>query len=123
MPKRKKAWASWVYLCDGGEDREPAVSLSYWMNNLQKLETDDPIIVTLNPTRDPDPTLVYDQHIFEHPLFDQSAITAQEHIHESQGVDRLWFCGAWQGYGFHEDGLGSAIAIVRKLGAEIPWRI
>lgn len=118
MPIRKKAWASWVYLCNDREDREPAVSLSYWMNNLQPLGTDYPLFVTLNPAWEPDGALVHDEHIFEHPLFDQTAIAAQERIGEIQGQDRLWFCGAWQGYGFHEDGLSSAIAMAGKLDAE-----
>lgn len=115
MPKRKQAWASWVYLCDNREDREPAVSLSYWMNNLQPLGTDYPLFVTLNPAREPDSELVHDEHVFEHPLFDQNAIAAQERIDDIQGHGRLWFCGAWQGYGFHEDGLNSAIAMAEKL--------
>jgi len=117
MPRKKQAWASWVYLCQRREDREPAVSLSYWMNNLQPLGTDYPLFVTLNPAFEPDPALVHDEHVFEHPLFDQNAIAAQERLDEIQGQDRLWFCGAWQGYGFHEDGLNSAIAMADKFTA------
>ena len=117
MPKRRQAWASWVYLCNNREDREPAVSLTYWMNNLQPLGTDYPLFVTLNPAREPDGALVHDEHIFEHPLFDQNAIAAQERIDEIQGHGRLWFCGAWQGYGFHEDGLNSAVAMAEKLAS------
>ncbi|MEM7198271.1 MAG: FAD-dependent oxidoreductase, partial [Pseudomonadota bacterium] len=121
MPIRKAAWSSWVYLCDGHNDKEPVISLSYWMNNLQPLDTDHPIIVTLNPGREPAPHLVHNDHMFAHPIFDQSAIAAQQRIGEIQGSDRLWFCGAWQRYGFHEDGLSSAVTLAQRLGATIPW--
>ncbi len=121
MPKRRKAWSSWVYLSESRTDKEPAVALSYWMNNLQSLPTKDPIIVTLNPTREPDAKLIDNEHIFHHPVFDQSAILAQNRIDDIQGTHNLWFCGAWQRYGFHEDGLLSAVQMSKKLGATIPW--
>ena len=119
MPKRKKAWASWVYL---ENDTQTSVSLSYWMNSLQPLPTTTPVIVTLNPSRPPLPELTYDQHQFEHPLLDKTAIEAQKNIVQIQGVDRIWYCGAWQGYGFHEDGLRSAVDVAKALGAVIPWQ-
>lgn len=122
MPKRKKAWASWVYLSEAKKDETPAVSLSYWMNNLQPLATTQPLIVTLNPAKEPDPASVYDDHWFEHPLFDEAAIRAQSEIPAIQGKDRLWFCGAYQRYGFHEDGLGSAVAVAQMMGIEKPWK-
>jgi predicted NAD/FAD-binding protein len=121
MPRRKAAWSSWVYLSESQTDQSPNVSLSYWMNNLQPLQTSQPLIVTLNPGREPDPALVYDDHWFEHPVFDESAIMNQSRIDSIQGKDRLWFCGAYQRYGFHEDGLGSAVAMVRHMGIEPPW--
>jgi uncharacterized protein len=122
MPKRKKAWASWVYLSEQKRDESPHVSLSYWMNNLQPLATRTPLIVTLNPAREPDPALVYDDHWFEHPLFDEAAIRAQAEIPTIQGKDRLWFSGAYQRYGFHEDGLASAVEMARGMGIEKPWK-
>ena len=122
MPKRKGAWASWVYLSDEKEDKNPSVCLSYWMNRLQNLATQTPIIVTLNTSRQPDPALVHDRHRFDHPVFDEAAIRAQAALAEIQGTDRLWFCGAWQRYGFHEDGLQSAVKVAEALGAEIPWK-
>ncbi len=122
MPKRKSAWASWVYLSETVKDASPNVSLSYWMNNLQPLATEQPLIVTLNPGREPDPALVYDDHWFEHPLFDTAAIRAQAEVPILQGRDRLWFCGAYQRYGFHEDGLSSAVAIANLMGIDKSWR-
>ena len=121
MPQHKGAWSSWVYLSQLRQDKSPAVSLSYWMNQLQPLATDTPIIVTLNPGREPNKELVHDEYWFEHPLFDEAAIRAQAEINTIQGSDRLWFCGAYQRYGFHEDGLGSAVAMVRQMGVEPPW--
>lgn len=122
MPKRKKAWASWVYLSQARHDSSPNVSLSYWMNNLQPLKTSQPIIVTLNPGREPDAALVYNDHWFEHPLFDEAAIRAQAEIPSIQGKERFWFCGAYQRYGFHEDGIGSAVAMAARMGIEKPWK-
>ncbi len=121
MPKRKGCWASWMYLSQSRQDHAPVLSLSYWMNNLQPLQTSVPILVTLNPGCDPEPGLVYDRHIFEHPVFDDRAVRAQAHIESLQGQNRLYFCGAYQRYGFHEDGLLSAVNAVKKLGVEIPW--
>ncbi|MDX1975216.1 MAG: FAD-dependent oxidoreductase [Rickettsiales bacterium] len=121
MPKHKGAWASWVYLSEKREDKNSCVSLSYWMNRLQPLATNTPMIVTLNPGREPSNELVHDEYWFEHPLFDEAAIRAQADIKNIQGRDRLWFCGAYQRYGFHEDGLGSAVAMVRQMGIEPPW--
>ena len=120
MPRRRRAWASWVYLADSTH-AEPNLSLTYWMNNLQPLGTDQPILVTLNPSQLPDPALIYDTHRFSHPLFDAAAIAAQARLPEIQGHQGIWFCGAWQGYGFHEDGLVSAMAVAQQLGAQIPW--
>lgn len=121
MPKRRAAWASWVYLCEGRTDSNPCVSLSYWMNHLQPLATELPLIVTLNPGREPNPALVHNDHIFDHPVFDQTAVRNQGQIDSIQGVDRLWFCGAYQRYGFHEDGLGSAVTMAHKMGIDPVW--
>lgn len=121
MPRRKKCWASWVYLSEGREDKNAAVSLSYWMNNLQGLDPDHPLIVTLNPGRQPDPERVYDTHVFTHPVFDRPAIEAQEKIPAIQGENNIWFCGAYQRYGFHEDGLLSAVNVAKAFGVSVPW--
>ena len=121
MPKRKSCWASWVYLCEGRDDQKPVVSLSYWMNNLQNFETEEPVIITLNPDRRPHETKVLDEHEFSHPIFDAGAIQAQGRIDEIQGKRGLWFCGAYQRYGFHEDGLWSAVRVAEKMGVKPGW--
>lgn len=121
MPARRECWASWIYLNDTPKDEKPAVSLTYWMNNLQPLPTSMPVLVTLNPGRMPDKKSIHDEHIFHHPVFDEAAIRAQERIEFIQGRNGLWFCGAYQRYGFHEDGLWSAVNVARKMGVRIPW--
>lgn len=121
MPKNRGAWASWVYLSEDMEDKKNALSLTYWMNNLQGLPQDMPVLVTLNPHRAPDPALVHDRHSFRHPVFTLAAIRAQARVADIQNKNRLSFCGAWQRYGFHEDGLMSAIAAAERLGCKPPW--
>lgn len=121
MQKRKKAWSSWAYLSEDIKDTSPNVSLSYWMNNLQPLKTNTPIIVTLNPGREPDPNLIQDRYSFEHPVFDSSAIQAQKDLEDIQGKDGIYYCGAWLRYGFHEDGLLSAVNVAKHFGVVPPW--
>ncbi len=121
MPQNRKCWASWVYLSESKEDKSDTVSLSYWMNNLQGLDPDYPIIVTLNPGRRPKENLIMDEHTFSHPIFDLKAIKAQAKIKDIQGKNGMWFCGAYQRYGFHEDGLLSAVNVAKSMGADIPW--
>jgi len=120
-PHNKKCWASWVYLSENQKDDKPHVSLSYWMNNLQNLNHEYPIIVTLNPDTMPDPETVMDKHVFSHPVFDDEAVNAKAKKQDIQGKRGLWFCGAYQRYGFHEDGLLSAVNVAKSMGVTIPW--
>ncbi|MEM6811131.1 MAG: FAD-dependent oxidoreductase [Pseudomonadota bacterium] len=121
MPHEKKCWASWVYLSETKEDEKPVVSLSYWMNNLQNLDPDYPLFVTLNSGRRPKEETIINEHSFSHPIFDEKAIEAQEKIGTIQGQNGLWFCGAYQRYGFHEDGLWSAVNVAKSMDINIPW--
>ncbi len=122
LPRARKAWAAWNYLAPrAATDRSP-VGVSYWLNRLQPLPFKRPVIVTLNPPRDPDPASVIALFDYEHPVFDLAAIRAQQRLPGIQGRDGLWFCGAWCGYGFHEDGLKSALAVVNAMGVRAPWQ-
>lgn len=121
MPRNRKCWASWIYLSQGRRDDKPVASLSYWMNNLQNLRCDAPVIATLNPGRRPRPELIVDAHDFTHPVFDRAAVDAQERMARIQNVAGLSFCGAYQRYGFHEDGVWSALRVAKNLGATPPW--
>ena len=122
MPKNKKCWASWVYISEDKDDKNPRISLSYWMNNLQNIESSKPLIVTLNPHKRPEENKIFDEYKFEHPVFDEAAISAQSKINNIQGENNTWFCGAYQRFGFHEDGFASGVRVAKKLGAEIPWK-
>ena len=120
MPKRRSAWGSWNYVT--GTDHDGGLCLTYWMNRLQSIDQAYPLYETLNPHIEPDPSLVHGEFSYDHPVFDERAILAQARLPEIQGHENLFFAGAWTGYGFHEDGLKSAIAIARSLNIEIPWR-
>ncbi len=88
---------------------------------LQSIDLKYPLYETLNPHIEPDPALVHGEFIYHHPVFDRAAINAQPRLGDIQGANNLFFAGAWTGYGFHEDGLKSAVAIAKTLGAPIPW--
>ncbi len=122
LPRARKAWAAWNYLtARASTDRRP-VGVSYWLNRLQPLPFRRPVIVTLNPPREPDPASVIAEFDYEHPVFDLGSVRAQQTLAGMQGRDGLWFCGAWSGYGFHEDGLKSALAVVNAMGIRAPWQ-
>ncbi len=120
MPKRKACWASWVYNSDDNGN-EPAVSVTYWMNSLQGIDQRYPLFVTLNPAREIASEDVFDACQFAHPVFDFAALSAQRALNEMQGQNNTWFCGAYLGHGFHEDGLVSAMRVAERLGAPAPW--
>jgi predicted NAD/FAD-binding protein len=122
MPRRREVWASWNYLRREGYDANRPVAVTYWMNRLQGLDPSRPLFITLNPTEEPAPGTVFGRWSFDHPQFDRAAISAQSRLPSIQGANRTWFCGAWTGYGFHEDGLRSGLAVAEALGGVIPWR-
>jgi uncharacterized protein len=116
MPGRPKAWAAWNYERAAADGRESArVCLHYWLNRLQPLPFAQPVIVSLNPVRPINPSCVLAEFEYAHPVFDLGAVQAQARVQSLQGQQRTWFCGAWAGYGFHEDGLKSGLAVARDL--------
>jgi predicted NAD/FAD-binding protein len=121
LPRRQAAWAAWNYTSGRTAGGEGGVCVSYLINRLQPLPFRRPVIVTLNPLREPAPESVVAEFDYAHPMFDQAAIDAQARAARLQGLNRTWFAGAWLGYGFHEDGVKSALAVVERLGAEVPW--
>jgi predicted NAD/FAD-binding protein len=122
LPRNRRVWSSWNYMAGAGAPDSRPVSVSYLMNRLQPLPFEQPVVVSLNPFVEPDPARVIARIDYAHPLFDGPAIDAQARLPEIQGRDRLWYCGAWTGYGFHEDGLASAVRVARHLGVAIPWQ-
>lgn len=122
MPRRRLAWASWNHL--GRRDDPASGCVSYWMNHLQSLRQTPPLFVTLNPHIEPRADLVHETRNFEHPHFDAAALTAQKALWSLQGSRRAWFCGAYFGAGFHEDGLQAGLAVAEQLGGvRRPWRV
>ncbi|SHN86889.1 NAD(P)/FAD-dependent oxidoreductase [Bradyrhizobium erythrophlei] len=123
MPRRRRAWASWNFLRwarQGAAVNDAAVT--YWMNELQGIDKNKPLFVSLNPPFEPEPGLTFGRYICEHPQYDAAAFAAQRRLADIQGKRHTWFCGAWTGYGFHEDGLRSALSVAEALGATTPWR-
>lgn len=121
MPRREPLWASWNYV---GDNPHGGCVVSYWMNNLQNLRCREQLFLTLNPQTMPrDATILYETN-YDHPLFDAAAIRAQEQLWSLQGVRNTWFCGAYFGAGFHEDGLQAGLAVAEQLGGvRRPWRV
>lgn len=121
MPTRRRVWASWNYLDGATRSGEEAASVTYWMNSLQRLHTDRQYFVTLNPVREPDPRQVVAEFEYAHPVFDADSQQLHARLETVQGRDGVWFCGAWTGYGFHEDGMRSGVDVALRLGASLPW--
>jgi hypothetical protein len=123
MPRRRSVWSSWNYMSDRGADPEAPVYVTYWMNRLQNIDPAVPLFVSLNAPVAPRDELVEARFDYDHPLFDGATLAAQAELPAIQGRRRVWFCGAWCGYGFHEDGLKAGLAVARGLGVEPPWTL
>lgn len=125
MPQRRAVWSSWNYIADRQGDAMPTVT--YWMNRLQPHLPQDrgrPLFVSLNPRSTPRPEHLIRTEVYEHPRFDSAAIAAQRELWALQGQQRTWFCGAYFGSGFHEDGLQAGLAVAEALGGvRRPWRV
>ena len=119
MPKNKECWQSWNFLSESNTYGEKRVCLSYWMNRLQSIQSEKPLIVSLNPDRKPKESLIEDIWLTGHPVFNQAALNAQARLSEIQGVSQVWFAGAWQSYGFHEDGALSGLRVAQALGCDL----
>jgi predicted NAD/FAD-binding protein len=121
LPKRELARAAWNYYAAECRLDSTELSVTYYLNKLQRLAVPTPVMVTVNPPHEVDPAHVLAEFAFEHPLFDQAALAAQSRIPDIQGIDRIWYAGAWQRYGFHEDGLWSAVRVAEGFGIPAPW--
>jgi len=120
MPRRRRVWSSWNYTAGPVRDGARPVSVTYWMNSLQNLDRPD-VFVSLNPLSAPDPSREHARFTYHHPILDDAAVAAQRRLPAIQGRNRTWFCGAHCGYGFHEDGLASGLAVAAALGSPAPW--
>ena len=117
LPQNKSTWSAWNYQSRGGS--EPQVCVHYLINKLQPLPFKNPVIVSLNPIDEPDPSSVIASYDYAHPVFDRAAIAAQQDLHLIQGRNKTWFAGAWTGYGFHEDGLKSGLAVAEAINTHL----
>lgn len=116
LPQRRSAWAAWNYeRAADGQQESSRVCLHYLLNKLQPLPFEQPIVESLNPVRPVAEDKVLARFEYSHPVFDQAAIEAQKRLPELQGAHHTWYCGAWTGYGFHEDGLKSGLAVAQAL--------
>jgi predicted NAD/FAD-binding protein len=124
MPRRRRLWSSWNYM-GGADSAPPAACVTYWMNRLQPLGPDAPeYFVTLNPGVELDRSKIAVEFEYAHPVFDADAMRAQRQLWRLQGRRKTWFCGSYFGYGFHEDGLQSGLAVAEDIGGvRRPWSV
>ncbi len=115
MPKDRRHWSAWNVAGTPADE----VTVTYWMNRLQPLNTSTDLFVTLNPPWRPEGVLR--RRDYTHPVMSAESTAAQRDLPAIQGVGGLWHCGAWTGYGFHEDGAESGLAVGAALGGDVPW--
>ena len=122
MPRRKNAWSSWNYFSNENQNTNSKVFVTYWLNLLQKIESKNNFFLSLNPPKPPSAEKVYKEFKYLHPIYDLKTVQYQSQIDRMQGKKNTWYSGAWNGFGFHEDGLTSGIKIAKKFGCHVPWK-
>jgi uncharacterized protein len=123
LPRRRALWSAWNYVgAQAGPTGRP-VGVSYLINKLQPVPYKTPVVVTLNPPIAPDPRRIIAELDYEHPVFGPEATAAQAALRGIQGERGLWFCGAWAGHGFHEDGLKAGLHVANSFGCFAPWQV
>lgn len=118
LPRRRRAWAAWNYEAAAQADGRRPVCLHYLINQLQPLPWQQPVIVSLNPLREP--SRILQEFDYAHPVFDEAAVRAQARLDTVQGEGGVWYAGAWTRYGFHEDGLLSGLHAARQVSQALP---
>ncbi len=116
LPANRRAWASWNY--HRLADQPQVATLTYRLRSLQGIDSAHELLVTLNRDDAIRDDRVLARFDYSHPVFDVPAIAAQRRHEELNGARRTWFCGAYWGYGFHEDGVQSALTVCRRLAGE-----
>ena len=117
LPRNRKAWAAWNAFVPADPGAE--CSVSYCMNLLQGLDSPEPFVVTLNRSAAIDPSRVLARMVYHHPVYTHASVAAQARVGELNGRRHTWFAGAWQGFGFHEDGMRAGVAAAKGLG--VAW--
>ncbi len=119
MPKARRAWASWNWYSESSDLKKAMLMLTYRINSLQELPAGTPTVMeTLNRDRDPLEGTLLAELSFQHPMYSRAAVAAQTRVPTIQGVDRVWYAGAWTRYGFHEDGMLSGVRVAEALGRD-----
>lgn len=118
LPRRRKAWAAWN--AHVPRERDRPCTVSYNMNLLQRIDSAEPLVVTLNRSEAIDPARMLRRMYYRHPVYTHASVAAQARKAEIQGRRRTWFAGAYWGWGFHEDGIRSAVEVAGALGAQWP---
>jgi uncharacterized protein len=124
MPATRRCWAAWNYRIERGADGRPRHATHYWMNELQGVSEQQQYFVSINPGSPPAEKSIKRRLNYEHPIFDLPAVAAQDRLpelHKEGAATGRYFCGAWQRYGFHEDGLWSAVRACEAVLGENPW--
>ena len=117
MPKIKKTWSSWNYLLSGDQNRP--VTLTYNMNILQSLDAKPDFLVTLNSLNEINPSKIIKKIDYSHPLFTVNGVHAQKKKNQISGQNNTYYCGAYWGNGFHEDGVNSALDVCKAFGVSL----
>jgi predicted NAD/FAD-binding protein len=118
LPPKRTAWASWNYHIP--KEEKGRVALTYDMNILQSLKATEEFCVTLNMPEKIHPDRVFQRIIYHHPVYDPNSVSVRRKQDEINGKNRTYFCGAYWGYGFHEDGVNSALAVCKHFGKTLP---
>jgi predicted NAD/FAD-binding protein len=119
MPRRRTLWSSWNHLLVADDAGRAPVAVSYWLNRLQPVPFATDLFLTLNPPFEPQRARVLAEFTYDHPIQDAGLTAARQRLEALQGTARTWYCGAWMGYGFHEDGLASGYAVARAIRAAV----
>ena len=119
MPKLKKVWSSWNVVVP--EKKLKNISVTYWMKKLQNIKNSKPLFLSLNPVKIPKETAIFKVIEYEHPIFDLKSINSKKLLENIQGYKNTWYCGAWQGNGFHEDGIESSVKLAKEFGIKVLW--
>ena len=119
MPSLREVWSSWnVHI---PKKKVDYISVTYWMNRLQNINNSKPLFLSLNPSKLPKEKSIFKIIDYEHPIFDLESIDSKKQLPKIQGHRNTWYCGAWSGNGFHEDGINSSVELAKKFGIKILW--
>ena len=119
LPPNRNLWASWNFMRERGQLDTRPVSVSYYMNRLQNLKTENDYIVTLNPYAEIPKSSVISSTTLTHPLYSFESMATQNKLRANNGKKNTWFCGSYFGYGFHEDAVQSAVEVAKGFGIEL----